>query len=84
MTKTELQAKIRDNSGAMFILASAISKLPESQTRGELIYKHDKVAVRLANLYADLDKIDRNTCDYGFTDKCPGVVCCECKYLLGG
>ena len=83
MNKPELQTKILNNTRAMFGLASAISKLPQSQTRGELIYKHEKIAIRLANLHADLYKIDKKACDYGLTEKCPGIVCCECKYLLG-
>ena len=84
MTKVELQNRILNNSRAFFQLASAIDKLPESETRGELIYKHDKILQRLANLQADLEIVDRNTCYFGFTDKCPGVVCCECPYLSGG
>ena len=83
MTKPELQTKILNNSRSLFQLVSAISRLPESETRGELIYNHNKILERLANLQADLGLIDRNACYYGFTDKCPGMVCCECKYLLG-
>lgn len=82
MTKQELQTKILNNTRSLFRLASAISRLPESETRGELIYKHNQVAQRLASLQADLELIDRNACYFGFTDKCPGIVCCECKYLL--
>ena len=83
MTKTELQTKVLNNSRILFRLASAIDRLPESETRGELIYKHSKALISLANLQADLMDIDRDTCYYGLTEKCPGAVCCECEYLLG-
>ena len=82
MTKVELQTKNLNNARSLFQLASAIDRLPESETRGELIYKHGKILQNLANLQADIVEIDRDACYYGFTDKCPGIVCCECEYLL--
>lgn len=82
MNKQELQTQILSNTKSLFRLASAISNLPESGTRGELIYKHNKVAQRLANLQADLGQIDNNACYFGFTDKCPGSNCADCKHWL--
>jgi hypothetical protein len=81
MTKPELQAQILSNSMLLFRLASAVDKLPDSATRGELIYKHNKIATVLANLQANLGKDD---CYFGYTDKCPGCCCADCRYLLGG
>ena len=83
MIKVELQNRILNNTRSLFQLASAIDRLPESETRGELIYKHDKILQNLANLQADLEIVDRDTCYFGFTDRCPGIVCCDCKYLVG-
>lgn len=84
MDKPELQGQILNNTKSLFRLAEAISRLPQSGTRGELIYKHNKVAQRLANLQADLGQIDRDACYFGFTDKCPGSICANCKYWLEG
>lgn len=83
MNKPELQARILANSVQLFSLASAIDRLPESETRGELIYRHNRLELRLANLHTDLDEIDRDACYFALTDRCPGGVCAECKYLLG-
>lgn len=82
MNKQELQTQILNNTRSLFRLASAISSLPESGTRGELIYKHTKVAERLASLQADLGQIDKYACYFGFTDKCPGGCCADCKLYL--
>lgn len=80
MNKPELQSRILANSVQLFTLASAIDKLPNSETRGELIYRHNKLESVLANLQANLD---RDACYFALTDKCPGGVCCECEYLIG-
>lgn len=84
MNKPELQARILANSVQLFSLASAIDRLPESETRGELIFRHDQITQTLANLQADLDEIDVYTCYFMLTDECPGGVCGECGYLIGG
>jgi len=84
VNKTELQARILANSVQLFSLASAIDKLPESETRGELVYRHNKLESVLASLHANLAEIDVYACYFALTDNCPGVVCAECKYLLGG
>lgn len=83
MNKTELQARILANSVQLFSLASAIDRLPESETRGELIYRHNKILENLANLQANLGDLDCEACYFTLTDSCPGAVCCECKHLLG-
>ncbi|MBU0778181.1 hypothetical protein KKF82_07975 [Patescibacteria group bacterium] len=83
MNKPELQARILTSSVRLFTLASAIDRLPDSETRGELIYKHNRLELMLANLQADLEFIDRNACYFALTNKCSGKVCCECEYLLG-
>lgn len=84
MNKPELQARILANSVQLFSLASAIDQLPDSEIRGELIHRHDRLELMLANLHADLDEIDVYTCYFMLTDECPGGVCGECEYLLGG
>lgn len=84
MNKPELQARILANSVQLFSLASAIDRLPDSETRDELIYRHNQSELRLANLHADLDEIDVYACYFGFTDRCPGILCADCRYLLGG
>lgn len=83
MNKPELQARILANSVQLFSLASAIDRLPDSETRGELIYRHNQLELMLANLQADLDEIDMYACYFILTDECPGGVCAECGYLLG-
>ena len=83
MNKPELQTRILANSVQLMSLASAIDKLPESETRGELIYRHNKLESRLANLQANLGQIDEGTCYLALTDRCSGGVCCECKHLIG-
>lgn len=85
MNTPELQSKILDNTKQLSTLASAIDKLPESETRGELIYKATKVLQRLTDLHVELGYTDENACYYGFTDKCPGHHCADCEYWkLGG
>lgn len=84
MNKPELQTQILANSVQLFSLASAIDRLPDSETRGELIYRHNRLELRLANLQADIDGIDDTCCYFGFTDRCPGCCCADCKYLIGG
>ena len=83
MNKPELQARILTNSVQLFNLASAIDRLPDSETRDDLIYRHNKLESILASLQADLEQVDRDACYFTLTDKCPGVVCCECEYLIG-
>lgn len=83
MNKPELQARIIANSVQLFSLASAIDRLPESETKGELIHSHDQITQILANLQADLDKIDVYACYFILTDRCSGGVCAECEYLIG-
>ena len=80
MNKVELQSQIRNHFIQISNLVKAVDVLPESETRGELIYKHDKTLERLGNLQADLDQIDIKACYYGFTDNCPGIPCAECEY----
>jgi len=84
MTIPELQSQILSNTRILFMLAEAVGKLPESETRGELIYKHDKVLLRLANLGADLVEMGECICYYGFTDRCPGVACAICQEYMRG
>jgi len=83
MNKQELQTQILSNTGSLFRLASAIDRLPESETRGELIHRHDRILQGLADLHTELDLIDEDACYYGFTHKCLGGVCveCACYYL---
>lgn len=78
MTKTELQAQILNNTKSRNELASAIHKLPESETRGEVIHKHDKISERLNELHNNLERIDKDTCHFGFSDFCSGMVCANC------
>lgn len=80
MRISELQANILRGTRILFMLAKSIDALPDSETRGELIYKHDKVFQRLADLQASIGK---DVCYFGFTDKCPGLPCAECEYLIG-
>lgn len=75
----ELQAQIRSDTIQLNELAKAVDVLPESETRGELIYKHNKTLQVLANLQADLDDLDIKACYYGFTDNCPGIPCAICN-----
>lgn len=82
MTKQELQTQILNNSRSLSRLASAIDKLPESGTRNEMVDKHNKILDRFSSLITELMLVDPNACYYGFTDKCPKIVCCECEYLL--
>ena len=80
MVKTEVQEHILKSTESLFRLCSAISKLPESGTRGELIYNHDKILQRLNALHSELQEIDATCCYYGFTDKCPGCCCVDCDH----
>ena len=80
MDKAELQAQILNNHKSSLRLTSAIHKLPESETRGELIYKYNKILQRLNELHVNLEKVDKTCCYFGFTDKCPGVPCMECQF----
>jgi len=84
MNKPELQSRILANSAQLFNLSSAIDKLPNSDTKDELVGRLEHTAFKLATLKLELEEIDRDACYYGYIDKCPGGVCCECKYLLGG
>ena len=84
MNKPELQTRILASSVKLFTLASAIDALPDSETRGELIYRHDHILEDLANLQANLGDIDRNICYFALTNKCPGGTCAECEHLIGG
>lgn len=81
MTKVELQSKMRNDLIQLSRLAWAVSKLPESETRGEMIYKHDRILDRLGNLQYELDKIDPKSCYYGFTDSCYGGPCAICPCI---
>lgn len=83
MNKPELQARILANSVHLFSLASAIDRLPDSETRGELIYRHNKILGSLTNLQANLEDLDYEACYFALTDKCPGGCCARCEYLLG-
>jgi len=80
MAKQELQNQILDGNKSLFVLVSAIPKLPDSETKGELIYKHDKLLKRLNELHINLEQIDNTCCYFGFINKCPGGLCGECKY----
>ena len=80
MDKQKLQNKILVGTKSLFRLTSAISDLPEGETRDEMIEKHEQVAVRLANLQIELEAIDKNACYYGFVDRCPGCCCADCGY----
>ena len=80
MSKLEIQTEILSKTNILLKLASAISTLPESETRDKLQDKHDKVAIRLATMQDVLGQIDKDACYFGFTDKCPGCACPSCKY----
>jgi len=83
MTKQELQTQILNNATSLSRLASAIRGLPDSETRNELVDKHDKILDRFSSQITELMLIDLDACYYGFADKCPGKACAECEYLLG-
>ena len=74
----ELQTQILSRTKMLFSLASAIPKLPDGETKGELIYKHDKLLKKLNGLHIDLEQIDNACCYFGFSDLCSGMVCDDC------
>lgn len=78
MVNPDVQQRIRKMTVALFSLANAIDRLPPSQTRDELVVKHDRILTDVSALEAAVDNTGLTNCYFGLMQQCACGSCMDC------